>query len=38
MLPDVLSIFVDLYAQVLGFLVFQWAFFSKVLGLEKSAI
>ena len=36
--PSVLSIFLDLYAQILGFSVFQWDFISKVSGFGKFAI
>ena len=32
---EILSIFVDLYAQVLGFSMFQWNLFSKLYGFGK---
>ena len=38
MFYDVLSIFVNLYALVLGFSVFQWTFLSKVYGFRKFAM
>ena len=38
LLSDVLSIFIDLYAQFLGFSVFQWNLFSKISGFRQFAI